>query len=332
MLFTDIVGNADSKTQLAVAAQSAAARNTSVPHLLFEGTAGCGKTSMASSLSEMLGVPFIQLNPVSIKSQEDILSVASQLPLEGYDRDGNIIGKICPAIIFLDEVHNLPLKGQELLGIVMETWKMSVNVKRGRYSSPKGVWFPRFTLIGATTLSGKLSKPFRDRFKASFKFEPYNIEDSVKILKTHSKLLGIDLDIAAAASIALRGRGVPRILVRYLERIRDFAVVLDMETITEAVVDASFVVMGIDKDGLTKSDVSLLLCLYESDGTPVGLETLSIVLNEAPSTINNEIEPFLIQMGFVIRTPRGRVLSNKGIEWAENTMKGQINNEVVARV
>ncbi|MCK5017463.1 MAG: hypothetical protein KAS32_10385, partial [Candidatus Peribacteraceae bacterium] len=220
--------------------------------------------------------------------------------------------KIRPTIVFFDEIHKMPLGGQESLGIAMEEWYV---VYKSPYSGQvQEIWLPKFSLIGATTLSGKLSKPFRDRFKLWFQFNTYNMEESISIVKKHAELRTLTITNEGAAAIASRARGVPRTMVGYLERAADTVTVMGEKIITSHAVESVFNIMGVDSTGLTTNDIKLLCSLYEH-GIPVGLDTLAIILDESPSTIQYSQEPYLIQRGLLMRTGRGRILSKKGSDY-----------------
>jgi len=213
---------------------------------------------------------------------------------------------------FLDEIHKMTLGGQESLGIAMEEWYVAV--KNEWTKEINEFWIPRFTVVGATTLEGKLSKPLRDRFKFTFPFTTYNLSDSTKIVKIHSKIKEVSITEGAANLIAIRGRGVPRILVGYLERCADMATVTGKDTISEDEVKPVFELMGVDDTGLNLDDIKLLKTLYKN-GSPVGLDTLSVILNQSNKDIQNSREPYLIQRGLIMRSSRGRVITQEGVEY-----------------
>jgi Holliday junction DNA helicase RuvB len=308
--------------EIGVAMDSARTGNRPIPHMLLAGAAGCGKTTTARYLAEITGARFITVSSDTIKGRADLLPILEVLDREGYDKNGNITSIITPAIIFIDEIHNLSVGGQEVLGIMMEEWYVPVsenisvdkqlkedpNVKTIKMANR---WCPRFTLIGATTNDGKLSKPFRDRFKMRFNFSTYSIEESMEIVQAHAKRLKILIDDDAVTEIAKRGRGVPRVLVRYLESCRDFSVVHKTDRINFNVTRMAFHTMGVDKIGLTRTDIKILKSLYEFE-KPLGIDNLSIQLNESPKVIVEAIEPFLIQSELMVRSARGRLLTSKG--------------------
>ena len=305
-----MIGNADTKRQIEIAVNAAKTRNAAPPHMLFSGHAGCGKTSMGKEFSIMLGTDFIPIIPETLKDQKSIMELVDSLNYEGYDEMGNRVGDIRPSVVFLDECHNLPMYGQEKLGIIMENFTMETGQKNKLY------WIPYFTVIGATTLAGELSKPFLDRFKLNFFFEPYIKEESALIVHTHADRLGIKISEAAARDIANRARGIPRIIVRYLERCSDMSQSIGSDLITSALAKATFDIMGIDNDGYNKIELKILGCLYNSD-KPIGLETLSVVTGESVKTIKNELETYLIRSGMMVRSGAGRLITGLGREYLE---------------
>ena len=312
MRFEDIVGNDDIKLQLQIASQAAHINNYSVPHVLCAGQAGCGKTSMSKALAASLNTNLIKIPAESIKKTTDVLDLAEKMCYDGYTREGKIVGQMRPTVVFLDEIHKMSLGGQESLGMAMEEWYVA---NKNKWTGQiEEIWLPRFTVIGATTLEGKLSKPLRDRFKLIFYFSSYNKEESVNIVKMHAALKKIQVSDEGAAEIAQRGRGVPRILVGLLDNCAAATTVMRHEVVDAVSANAAFEIMGIDDTGLTKEDISVLKALYKS-GIPVGLDTLSVITNISPQTIKDAKEPFLMQRDLLRRTGGGRVISKAGIEY-----------------
>jgi len=329
-----LIGNKEVFLQLNISTKSAIMENRSLPHILLTGAAGCGKTSTAKYIAKNSGAEFLEATHESIKTRDDILALRDQLNMEGYDKQtGNKIEQVRPTIVFIDEIHRLSSTGQEHLGIAMENWIIPVEKKQAKISyygefglnrEGRGRWCPRFTLIGATTNDGLLTKPFKDRFKFRFIFSTYTFEESKQIVITHAKRLGAFINEEAVVEIAKKGRGVPRILVTLLERCKDTASYTS-SIIDLAVAQATFKLMGIDPNGLTPTDIHIMKSLYKSEN-PIGLDNLAIITNESPKAISETVEPFLIQRGFITRGSRGRLLTDKGREYL--VMNNHVDNGV----
>lgn len=305
-----MIGHENTKTQIRRAVESAVARNVAIPHMLFAGAPGCGKTTMAKEIAKISKASFVKAVPEDMKDYSAVLSLLEQLNHTGYDSRGNRIGRIHPTVIFFDEIHAMPLKGQEKLGIAMEEWQIE-STHANRY-----IWLPFFTIIGATTNDGKLSKPFRDRFKLRFVFQTYEEPELTNIVKVHADRLKIMISAKAARDIAKRSKGTPRIAVGYLERVRDMALSLKSELITSGITKRTFEEMRVDEEGLTETEIKVLKSLYNA-GTSVGLDNLSIITNESAKTLTESVEPFLIQRGLILRSGKGRVLTSSGKKYVE---------------
>jgi Holliday junction DNA helicase RuvB len=304
------IGNEDILSQIKISLMSAQKRNDAMPHMLFSGAAGCGKTTLAQEVTKIAGYKIIPVLPEAVSTHNGTLEVMECADDSGYDDHGNRIGAICPSIIFIDEIHRLDSKSQEMLGISMENFYIE-SERRGRV-----YWLPRFTLIGATTDDGLLTKPFRDRFKFRFSFKTYNDSEIDQIIRVHAERLKINITSEAIKSITCRGRGVPRIVVGYLERCRDMAISHDYDIITTECVEEKFKQIHIDVAGLNEVEVEILRALYE-ERTTIGLESLSIRVGENVKTIRNSVEPFLIQKGLIIISGRGRRITESGIAHLE---------------
>lgn len=315
-----LVGNIDILSQINIAIRSAYEQNRSIPHMLFSGAAGCGKTSTARHVADITDCKFITISRDTIKERSDILLLVEGLDRTGYNEYGRKTDRVKPSIVFIDEIHGLSLSGQEHLGVLMEEWYVPVTEKEikrdpmGKFKASiedKVRWSPAFTLIGATTNDGKLSKPFRDRFKMRSIFTPYNFEESQQIAFVHAERLKVKITSGAAEEIAKRGRGVPRVIVGLLERCRDMAIAFGRESIDKAVTIVTFNELKVDETGLNSVDVKILKSLHEIN-EPVGLDNLAVRLNESTKVLSETIEPYLIQRGFIIRGSRGRCITEKG--------------------
>ncbi len=304
------IGHKKTKVQIDIALRSALHRNMAMPHMMFAGAAGCGKTSMATFLSDKSSSQLLSVPAEAFKDLKTIKPVMERLNHDGYNQKGDRVDEIKPTILFIDEIHNLSLSGQEILGIAMETFSMDAGVPNKKY------WVPYFTIIGATTDDGILSKPFRDRFKLKFLFKPYKFSEMVAIVKVHVDKINISATDNAAFDIAGRSRGVPRIAVSYIDACRDYALAMGSNIVTMDVTKRMFSDRGIDSTGLSPVEIGILLTLYTSD-VPVGLDNLSIVVNEAKKTITSSIEPFLLQRGFMVRSGKGRIITDTGRQYLE---------------
>ena len=307
-----IIGHEKTKRQISIAAESAIKRNKSIPHMLFTGAPGCGKTSMARYLATKFKLPFLSVVPNDLKDYKSVVKTLEKLDHSSYDRRGNRTGQIKPTILFLDEIHNLPLKGQELLGLAMERFVIETGKPNKYY------WVPLFTLVGATTKAGNLSKPFLDRFKMVFIFEPYPFDEMVNIVKLCASNLGVKMSQTGAQNIAKRGRGIPRTVVGYTERIRDKVVAIGSVWATPHLINGVFNDMGIDEEGLTVPELKILKTLFDSD-IPVSLDNLAIITEEDKKTTREYAEPFLIRKGLILISGQGRVLTEKGRNYISNT-------------
>ena len=309
-----IIGHKNTKRQLEIAIDAAKKRNMALPHMLFSGAAGCGKTSLARYVAQMTDSPFLSVVPNDIKDYKSVLKLLDKLDHRNYDEKGNRIGRIKPTILFFDEVHNLPLKGQELMGLVVERFIIEA-AKPNRYH-----WVPFFTLIGATTIAGKLSKPFRDRFKLIFNFQPYKMDEMISIIKYHAKRLGVTITPQGVIETAKRSRGTPRIGVGFVERIRDRVLSMNSKIATTVLVRSVFEDLKIDEEGFTTLELRILKILFEA-GMPVGLDNLSIILQEDSKSIRDFAEPYLIRKGLILVSGKGRIITEKGSKYLNSSGK-----------
>ena len=303
---SEIIGNRDILNNLLIIVNSAKKRKQPVPHIMFAGSAGCGKTTTARYVASLLETKMLSITPDSIKESSDISTFCKMLMFSANKY------KKYP-LVFIDEVHHLPIKGQEMLGLLMEEYRAPINV--GGMGQSIEVSVPPFTMLAATTDDGKLVKPFRDRFKLRFIYKEYSVEDATKIAKYHSEKLGINISDKQAVQVAIRGRGVPRVIISQLERYRDFAITQDETSLNDEQFDGLYNnILKINSDGFTETDINILKSLYKQ-GKAVGLDNLSMIVNESPNVLKNTIEPYLIQKGLLTRASKGRSLTEDGIRY-----------------
>jgi len=308
---SDLIGNKDINTQLMIANGAARLHNKAMGHILFSGLAGTGKTTSAKAIANLSEAPFFEVGADSIKTAEELARLFREFPEQGYSDTGEKIGTIKPPIIFIDEAHRLSLRTEEMLGIAMENNTHTYVTGKGKNKTPVTDWVPEFTIICATTKEGELSKPFRDRFKFAFVFGSYTFEESQEIVKLHVELKKVNIDHESIKAIALRGRGTPRLLVKYLDTVHDSMIYMRKEEITLNLTNAQFMLMGIDEMGLSKLDIHILKDLHKSD-SPQGLDSLAVKTNLDPKTISEVNEPYLIRLGLMERTKGGRMITDEG--------------------
>lgn len=306
-----IIGHENTKELINIAVKSSQRRNKALPHMLFSGLAGCGKTTMAVAIADICNADFLPVSPDDMKDSRAVLDVLDKLDHSGYDSHGNRTDKIKPTVVFFDEIHKMPRKGQEVFGIAMEKFLLETNQANKYY------WLPYFTVIGATTDDGELTKPFREKFKLRFLFEAYSFDEICAIVDLHAAKKDVLITPKAVREIAQRSRGIPRAAVMHLDRIRDYMLATGAVMITSGLAKDNFKMAGIDALGLTKPEITLLKTLYVNSD-PVGLDNLAIITNESAKNIKNTIEPYLIQRGLMIRSGKGRVITKVGREHLEN--------------
>ncbi len=314
----NLIGHEDKKKLMRMAQASATHRNKAMPHMIFAGAPGCGKTTMAKLLSETSDLPYLTCSSKSLKTRADTMDLLENLDHNGYNRSGDRIKEINPSILFIDEIHNLNMEVQEELGIAMEEFRIPTEQKSSDYH-----WIPYFTLIGATTNDGLLSKPFLDRFGFRFIFEPYVNEEMWEIARFHAKREKISITAKAIRSLVQRSRGTPRILVGYLERCRDSMLAINGQMVTSVLTEQVFSDLGIDKHGLSRTELKLLQTLMNSE-RPIGLKTLSVTTNEAEKTLSNSVEPHLVREGFMTISGSGRVITTTGRDYLKK--EGYLGN------
>lgn len=292
--FDEYVGQEKVKANLKVYVQAAKSRGEALDHVLLYGPPGLGKTTLSHIIAAELGVEIKVTSGPGIERAANLASLLTNL----QDRD----------VLFLDEIHRLNHSIEEVLYPAMEDFALDISTGKGAGATSIRLPLNKFTLVGATTRAGMLTGPLRDRFGVICRLEPYSKDDLVRIIKRSAKLLKIDIGNDAATELATRSRGTPRIANRLLKRVRDFAQVYNGGVLDLAITVKALNDMEIDSIGLDYNDKKLLGALINKfDGGPTGLDTLAAAINEDPGTIEDVIEPYLIQLGFIAKTPRGRM-------------------------
>jgi len=294
----EFIGQDELKENLGVFINSAKARNEVLDHVLLYGPPGLGKTTLAQIIAAEMGVGFRATSGPVIHKTGDLAAILTNL--EPKD------------VLFIDEIHRLNRQIEEVLYPAMEDFKLDIITGEGPAARSFRIDINPFTLVGATTRSGLLSKPIRDRFGIPLKLDFYSTDSLEMIVKRGASIMGVEITDDGAMEIASRSRGTPRIAGRLLRRIRDFTYI-NGGVIDKNTADAALKRLGVDKSGLDKLDMNYLLCLANNyGGGPVGIDTLASALAEERDTLEETVEPFLMQQGLIQRTPRGRVLSDKG--------------------
>ncbi len=293
----DFVGQDRIKDQLAVFIEAARARGEALDHVLLAGPPGLGKTSLAQIVANELGVNFVPTAGPALERKGDVASYLTALASH--------------SVFFVDEIHRLPKALEETFYPAMEDRKLPITVGQGAGARVVTLDLPEFTLIGATTRTGLLTTPLRDRFGVTHRLELYAPTDLARIVRRSAGILDVEVDDAGAEAIAGRSRGTPRVANRLLKRVRDFAEVRGAGSIDERVAREALDLLEVDEAGLDRLDRDILRSICQKfGGGPVGLSTLSVAVGEEPDTIEDVYEPYLLQQGFLMRTPRGRVATD----------------------
>jgi Holliday junction DNA helicase RuvB len=295
----EFVGQERLKEQLSIVLEAAKGRGEALDHVLFAGPPGLGKTSLANIIHEELGVGLRCVAGPALERKGDIAAILTGL--EVHD------------VLFIDEIHRLNRAVEEILYPALEDFRLDIVVGQGPAARTLTLDLPPFTLVGATTRTGLLTTPLRDRFGMIYRLDYYDAADLGRIVRRSSRILGVEIAPDAAVEIARRSRGTPRVANRILRRVRDFAEVRHDGGVTVEVAREALELLEVDDEGLERIDRELLVTVVEKfGGGPVGLSTLAVALGEEPDTIEDVYEPYLLQLGLIQRTPRGRVVTELG--------------------
>lgn len=294
LFLNDYIGQHKIKESLGIYIQAAKERAEALDHVLLFGPPGLGKTTLANIISYELKVQIQTTSGPAVERPGDLAAVLTNL------NSGDVL--------FIDEMHRLNPAVEEVLYPAMEDYSLDIVIGKGPSARTIRLDLPKFTLVGATTRAGLLTSPLRERFGIVLRLDFYSTDELAEIVKRSSKILDIPIDPEGALEIARRSRGTPRIANRLLKRVRDYAQILHEGNITLDVADSSLRKLEVDKLGLDSNDRRMLTTIIEKfEGGPVGLDTISAAINEEADTVEDIYEPFLLQLGFIQRTPRGRV-------------------------
>lgn len=295
------IGQERVKQNLEIAIKAALGRGEALDHVLFHGFPGLGKTTLAYIIANEMGANIKVTSGPVIERAGDLAAILTSL------QEGDVL--------FIDEIHRLNHVVEEILYPAMEDFQLDLVIGQGPGARSVKMELPRFTLVGATTRTGLLTPPLRDRFGVILRLDFYKPEELVTIIKRSAKVLGIKIDKSGAMEMGRRSRGTPRIANRLLKRVRDFAEVEAQGEITSEVADKALIMLAVDRQGLDEMDRRILLTIIERfDGGPLGLDTLATAVCEEKNTLEDVYEPYLIQCGFLARTPRGRVATVRAYE------------------
>lgn len=307
----EYIGQEQVKKSLSIFIQAALARKEPLDHVLFHGFPGLGKTTLSYIIANEMGAGVKTTSGPVIEKQGDLAAILTSL------QQGDVL--------FIDEIHRLNHVVEEVLYPAMEDFQLDLIIGQGPGARSVKMDLPKFTLIGATTRTGLLTPPLRDRFGVVLRLEFYTPEELVSIVQRSGKILGMEIDNAGALELGRRSRGTPRIANRLLRRVRDFAEVGGHTVVDENVADEALILLGVDEFGLDDMDRRIMLTIIDKfEGGPIGLDTLATVVCEEKNTLEDVYEPFLIQSGFLKRTPRGRMATVRAYEHFQRKVPRQM--------
>lgn len=299
--FSEYIGQSKVTSNLKMFILAANQRGDALDHCLFSGPPGLGKTTLAHIVAKQMGSQLHCIAAPVLDKKGDLAAILSSLQAKD--------------VLFIDEIHRLPRVIEEVLYSAMEDFKLDIIIGQGPAAKTLRLDLPPFTLVGATTRTGLLTNPLRDRFGVSFRLDFYSPADLQKIIHRSASILKVEISAEGSAEIARRSRGTPRIANRLLRRVRDFAQVKTQGCVTESVACEALALLEVDPNGLDSMDRRILGLIVEKfDGGPVGIDTLSAAIGEERDTLEDVYEPFLLQEGFLQRTPRGRLATRKSFE------------------
>ncbi len=311
----EFIGQHDLKKNLSIYINAAKARNEALDHVLFYGPPGLGKTTLSQIIANELGVGVKMSSGPIITKSGDLAAILTSL----QEND----------VFFIDEIHRLPTAVEEVLYSAMEDFSIDLIIGEGPAARAVKISLPKFTLVGATTRLGLLSNPLRDRFGIPLKLDFYNCNELVKVIERGARLYNINIELKAASELAKRSRGTPRIAMRLLKRVRDFAEYLNSAKVGVEEINETLNSLDIDNFGLDKLDRKYLKYIAENyKGGPVGIETIAASMSEDKDTLEDTIEPYLLQIGFLARTPRGRVLTEVCMKYLGLSYQSTIQSEL----